>query len=187
MWTGTRGAPTGICIQSNLGASTRAPTRGAPTGIWRAWLGVGLPALDHAGYEARGGGGKSGRSGSSRSYYGHTRCGGRFRGGVAGAEPPHKGGPTRPDRPELQWSVVSGQWSVVSGQWSVVSGQWSVVSGQWSVVSGQFSEPAISMPRRKSRTGRCFVAARDTRVFTPILGCTLLFGYVAFSVGGRYI
>ena len=33
----------------------------------------------------------------------------RFRGGVAGAEPPHKGGPTRPDRPELQWSVVSGQ------------------------------------------------------------------------------
>ena len=29
-------------------------------------------------------------------------------GGVAGAEPPHKGGPNRPDRPELQWSVVSG-------------------------------------------------------------------------------
>ena len=25
------------------------------------------------------------------------------RGGVAGAEPPHKGGPNRPDRPELQW------------------------------------------------------------------------------------
>ena len=33
------------------------------------------------------------------------------RGGVAGAEPPHKGGPNRPDRPEQQWSVVSGQWS----------------------------------------------------------------------------
>ena len=31
------------------------------------------------------------------------------RGGVAGAEPPHKGGPNRPDRPEQQWSVVSGQ------------------------------------------------------------------------------
>ena len=30
-------------------------------------------------------------------------------GGVAGAEPPHKGGPNRPDRPELQWSVVSRQ------------------------------------------------------------------------------
>ena len=29
-------------------------------------------------------------------------------GGVAGAEPPHKGGPNRPDRPEMQWSVVSG-------------------------------------------------------------------------------
>ena len=33
------------------------------------------------------------------------------RGGVAGAEPPHKGGPNRPDRPEGQWSVVSGQLS----------------------------------------------------------------------------
>ena len=31
-------------------------------------------------------------------------------GGVAGAEPPHKGGPNRPDRIT---AVVSGQWSVV--------------------------------------------------------------------------
>ena len=30
-------------------------------------------------------------------------------GGVAGAPPPHKGGPNRPDRPEMQWAVVSGQ------------------------------------------------------------------------------
>ena len=30
-----------------------------------------------------------------------------FRGGVAGAEPPHKGGPNRPDRPELQFLVDS--------------------------------------------------------------------------------
>jgi len=31
-------------------------------------------------------------------------------GGVAGAQPLHKGGPkARP--PELQWSVISGQWS----------------------------------------------------------------------------
>ncbi len=37
----------------------------------------------------------------------HTLCGGGFRGGVAGAEPPHKGGPNRPDRPELQFLVVS--------------------------------------------------------------------------------
>ena len=31
-----------------------------------------------------------------------------IRGGVAGAEPPHKGGPNRPDRTT---AVVSGQWS----------------------------------------------------------------------------
>ena len=39
------------------------------------------------------------------------------RGGVAGAEPPHKGGPNRPDRPT---AVVSGQWSedVFSLAWS---------------------------------------------------------------------
>ena len=36
---------------------------------------------------------------------GVARTGGKAccrRGGVAGAEPPHKGGPNRPDRPELQ-------------------------------------------------------------------------------------
>ena len=52
-------------------------------------------------------------------------------GGVAGAEPPHKGGPNRPDR---QTAVVSSQWSVVSGQWSVVSGQWSVKA----VIDGRY-------------------------------------------------
>ena len=31
------------------------------------------------------------------------------RGGVAGAEPPHKGGPNRPDRPELQGQGAGGQ------------------------------------------------------------------------------
>jgi len=37
-----------------------------------------------------------------------THCyGANMAGGVAGAEPPHKGGPNRPDRPELQWSVFS--------------------------------------------------------------------------------
>ena len=44
----------------------------------------------------------------SRHQVGEACC---RRGGVAGAEPPHKGGPNRPDRPEKQWSVVSGQWS----------------------------------------------------------------------------
>ena len=39
------------------------------------------------------------------------------RGGVAGAEPPHKGGPNRPDRPKLQWLVVSGQWSEAVRVW----------------------------------------------------------------------
>ncbi len=38
------------------------------------------------------------------------------RGGVAGAGPPHKGGPNRPDRPEMQQLVVSSQWIVV-GLW----------------------------------------------------------------------
>ncbi len=33
-------------------------------------------------------------------------------GGVAGAEPPHKGGPNRPDRPKMQRSAVCGQRSV---------------------------------------------------------------------------
>ena len=50
------------------------------------------------------------------------------RGGVAGAEPPHKGGPNRPDRPELQWSVVSGRWSVVRDRtwraWVVEGADW---------------------------------------------------------------
>ena len=33
-------------------------------------------------------------------------------GGVAGAEPPHKGGPNRPDRPEMQFLVLSCQFLV---------------------------------------------------------------------------
>ena len=54
---------------------------------------------------------KHGRRETTTSYYPHTRYGANMAGGVAGAEPPHKGGPNRPDRPELQWSVISGQWS----------------------------------------------------------------------------
>ncbi len=44
----------------------------------------------------------------SRHQVGEACC---RRGGVAGAEPPHKGGPNRPDRPNC-----SGQWLVVSCQ-----------------------------------------------------------------------
>ena len=61
---------------------------------------------------------KPGRRETTSSYYPHTCYGADRRGGVAGAKPPHKGGPNRPDRTT---AVVSGQWSVVSGQWSVVS------------------------------------------------------------------
>ncbi len=44
------------------------------------------------------------------------------RGGVAGAEPPHKGGPNRPDRPELQFLVLSFQFLVVRGQFCASAG-----------------------------------------------------------------
>ena len=39
-------------------------------------------------------------------------------GGVAGAEPPHKGGPNRPDRTEGQFLVLSFEFLVV-GDWAV--------------------------------------------------------------------
>ena len=42
---------------------------------------------------------KHGRRETTTSYYPHTRYGVNMAGGVAGAEPPHKGGPNRPDRP----------------------------------------------------------------------------------------
>ena len=60
---------------------------------------------------------------AGRGLAGHFRIGTRHqyrhqvdkaccrRGGVAGAEPPHKGGPNRPDRTT---AVVSGQWSVAT-------------------------------------------------------------------------
>ena len=68
------------------------------------------------------------------------------RGGVAGAEPPHKGGPNRPDRPELQWSVVSCQLSV--------DGDGAYSGGNWNGID------------------RGFGASKGIREFTPILGCT---------------
>ena len=57
------------------------------------------------------GGVKPGRRERPTSNSPHTRYGADKGGGVAGAEPPHKGGPTRPDRTT---AVVSGQWLVVS-------------------------------------------------------------------------
>ena len=67
-----------------------------------------------------GGGVKPGRRETPTSNQPHTCNGADRRGGVAGAEPPHKGGPDRPDRPELQWSVISDQWSVGGAEESVV-------------------------------------------------------------------
>ena len=64
-------------------------------------------------------------------------------GGVAGAEPPHKGGPNRPDRPKLQLSVASGQWS----------------------------EAALSLLEFGRETGCGQVASRGIRKYDPILGC----------------
>ena len=66
------------------------------------------------------------------------------RGGVAGAEPPHKGGPNRPDRPKLQWLVVSGQWS----------------------------ERAHILAATGMGTDRGLIASRGMRLITPILGGT---------------
>ena len=45
---------------------------------------------------------KPGRRGTPTSNWPHTRYGADRRGGVAGAEPPHKGGPNRPDRPNAR-------------------------------------------------------------------------------------
>ena len=66
------------------------------------------------------------------------------RGGVAGAEPPHKGGPNRPDRPKLQWSVVSGQWS----------------------------ETALVLKETGLGTDHGFGVSRGMGKFAPILKCT---------------
>ena len=123
----TRGAPTGAggggraqgvrLRWTDVAARTRAPTRGAPTGAGggeRAQgcacggrtlprvrghpQGVPLPV------RAAGGGGRFGGILSighlldCRHQVDEARL---RRGGVAGAEPPHKGGPNRPDRPEM--------------------------------------------------------------------------------------
>ena len=80
----------------------------------------------------------------------HLRLGSRYeyrhqvdeaccrRGGVAGAEPPHKGGPKgrRPDRPEMQWSVVSdgaAPGSVLTEFWP-----WSICSLRYTRVRTHF-------------------------------------------------
>ena len=64
-----------------------------------------LPALAHTLNVPRRGVGwgvNPGRSGSSRSFCHTLDAAGVVGGGVAGAEPPHKGGPNRPDRPNAR-------------------------------------------------------------------------------------
>ena len=98
-----------------LCARRSADARPGRTGESVSWGGCEGRHMAGAYGSGTGYGAKHGRRGWTRSYFAHTRCGGGCRrGGVAGAEPPHKGGPNRPDRPELQWSVVSGQWSVTA-------------------------------------------------------------------------
>ena len=53
------------------------------------------------------------------------------RGGVAGAEPPHKGGP---NRPHPTTAVVSGQWLVASGRLWGFGVDW--VWGGWGKAHG---------------------------------------------------
>ena len=95
-----------MCPTMSAGAKVRAPTRGAPTG------GVGLEGLGLTNLC---------RVGTCHEYRYTVDEACCRRGGVAGAEPPHKGGPNRPDRTT---AVVGGQWSVVSdcGDWLRIGG-----------------------------------------------------------------
>ena len=75
--------------------------------VMEGWIGadLDLPCLRRLtpGYKPRRGVGGSSVAAGGQRHITHTlAAAGGFRGGVAGAEPPHKGGPNRPDRPELQ-------------------------------------------------------------------------------------
>ena len=84
----------------------------------------------------------------------HTlaEAGGFRRGGVAGAEPPHKGGPNRPDR---KTAVVSGQWLVVSwlgvgwGGWSRFSYCWRSSKRMAWTTLGPWT-PVVRLPSRSA-------------------------------------
>ena len=82
-------------------------------------------------------GGSPGRSGSSRSYNHTLAAAGGLGGALRGRSPRTREGRIGPTAQNC--------------------------SGQWLVVSGQLLEPALSIPRRQSRTGRRFVAERGMR------------------------
>ena len=124
-WAGTRPAPTGTVrewgpcrayVDGDGGARTWAGTRPAPTGtvsvrwggrgVWtvgvgrrKAWPYGDLKGLEGLGWVNLV---RLGTCYECRHEVGEGCC---RRGGVAGAEPPHKGGPNRPDRTT---AVVSG-------------------------------------------------------------------------------
>ena len=80
--------------------------------------------------------------------YRHSVDEGWFRGGVAGAEPPHKGGPNRPDRPELQWSVVSGR--VLAALDLIAEWAWFGLGHRYTIGS-----PGLPAPWRLARGASC--------------------------------
>ena len=121
-WAPIRGAPTrGMAGLRVFGDADLGTHKGAPSWHvwgWRARAPTGVPLRGYCGNEAPGGG--EARVAAGRQFrIAHTlaAAGGFRTGGVAGAEPPHKGGPNRPDRTELQWSVVSGGPTRRGGEW----------------------------------------------------------------------
>ena len=123
-WVGT--ARRWLVSIADLMEGSRAGTRPAPTGRgwWWAEMVTGAARGQAQGLFVREGAG-GGRRGCVQATGGigtWWNDGTRWirhvvGGGVAGAEPPHKGGPNRPDRPKVQWSVVSGQWSEEARVW----------------------------------------------------------------------
>ena len=92
---GGRGQAQGLPLRERLRGKgetarvvgARAGARPASAGIWWGWRGVGWRSS----------------FGWARVQYRHqVRRGMLLAGGVAGAEPPHKGGPNRPDRPNAR-------------------------------------------------------------------------------------
>jgi len=89
----------------SFGWGTRAGTRPAPTGAFeggrgrRQAQGLRLLGFDGTGGAWVGGVLSVGHVSNIGTRSGEACC---RRGGVAGAEPPHKGGPNRPDRPKAR-------------------------------------------------------------------------------------
>ncbi len=107
---GTRPAPTGAFEgeggDGEVGGRGQAqglPLRGRLRGKRRGWGRRRGQGLRLRGFDGAGGGGWRSSFGWALGQYRHQVDEGCCRrGGVAGAEPPHKGGPNRPDRPKAR-------------------------------------------------------------------------------------